>query len=135
VLAWQERQVASHLEYLVEVRDRPSDAGRQLEAVLDAYALIQQRRVNHQRHEPYGNELAAFVHRDEHVAPAQQQVHHMISELLASGVQAGNVRDDVGVDELASYCIHALAAAGSLRSTSAVRRLVTVVLAGLRPVR
>jgi hypothetical protein len=39
----------------------------------------------------------------------------------------------VAPDELASHCLHALAAAGSLPSKSAVRRLVTVTLAGLRP--
>ena len=35
--------------------------------------------------------------------------------------------------ELASYCLHALAAASSLPSAAAIRRLVTVTLAGLRP--
>jgi hypothetical protein len=35
-------------------------------------------------------------------------------------------------DELASFCLHAITAAGSLPSKTAVRRLVTVTLAGLR---
>ncbi len=35
--------------------------------------------------------------------------------------------------ELASYCLHALTAAGALRSDAAVRRLVDVTTAGLRP--
>jgi hypothetical protein len=43
------------------------------------------------------------------------------------------VRDDVPIDELAAYCLHALGAAGDLPSKSAVRRLVSVVLAGLEP--
>src|SRR5215212_6500884 len=43
--------------------------------------------------------------------------------------------DDVAPDELASYCLHALAAASSLPSKAAVRRLVTVTVAGLRPPR
>lgn len=133
VLAWHERQVASHLEYLVEVRDHAADANQQLEAVLDAYAHIHQHRVDHHRHEPYGNELGAFVHRDEHVAQAQQQVQNMINELLVNAMETGNVRDDVAADELASYCLHALAAAGGLRSKAAVRRLVAIVLTGLRP--
>ena len=46
---------------------------------------------------------------------------------------AGDVRDDVAPDELASYCLHALAAAGDLPSEDAGRRLVAVTLAGLRP--
>jgi len=38
--------------------------------------------------------------------------------------------DDVPATELASYCLHALHAASSLSSEAAVRRLVTVTLAG-----
>jgi len=36
-------------------------------------------------------------------------------------------------EELARYCVHALAAASGLPSKAAVRRLVMVTLAGLRP--
>ncbi len=36
-------------------------------------------------------------------------------------------------DELATYCLHALSAAGDLTSRTAVRRLVRVTLDGLRP--
>lgn len=59
----------------------------------------------------------------------------MIRELLVEGVQTGDVRDDVAPDELAGYCAHALSAAAELPSKAAVRRLVVVTLAGLRPVR
>ena len=59
----------------------------------------------------------------------------MIRELLAEGAEAGDVRDDVAPDELASYCLHALTAARTLPSKAAVRRLVAVTLAGLRPAR
>jgi len=57
----------------------------------------------------------------------------MIRDLLIEGAKAGDLRDDVAPEELASYCLHALTAAGSLRSKAAVRRLVAVILAGLRP--
>jgi AcrR family transcriptional regulator len=127
LVAWHERQVTGHLEYLAEVRDRASEAGERLEAVLEAYALIQ--------HQHHGTELATLLHRGEHVARAQQQLTAFIRELLTEGVEAGDVRDDVGPDELTSYCLHALAAARSLPSKAAVRRLVSVVLAGLRPSR
>lgn len=59
----------------------------------------------------------------------------MLKDLLTKAAAAGHVRDDVAPGELASYCLHALAAAGSLPSEAAVRRLVTVTLAGLRPSR
>ncbi len=130
LLAWHERQITGHLEHLAEVRDRAGDAGERLEAVLEAYALI-----SHESQGHHDTELAAFLHRDEQVARAQQQLRDMIRDLLTEGAKTGHVRDDVAPDELARYCLHALAAAGSLPSKAAVRRLVTVTLAGLRPPR
>ena len=130
VLAWHEHQITSHLDYLAEVRDRAGDAGERLEAVLEAYALISHERYSH---EYPGPELAALLHRGAHVTGAQQQVHDMIKDLLIATAETGDVRDDVAPDELASYCLHALTAASSLPSKAAVRRLVTVTLAGLRP--
>jgi AcrR family transcriptional regulator len=128
LLAWHERQVTGHLEHLAEVRDQAGAAGERLEAVLEAYALI-----SHQIHGHHDSELGAFVHRDEHVAGAQQQLRAMIRDLLTEAAETGDVRDDVAPDELASYCLHALTAARSLPSKAAVRRLVAVTLAGLHP--
>jgi len=125
LVAWHERQVTGHLEHLAEVRNQAGDAGERLEAVLEAYALI-----SHERH---NTELAALLHRGEHVARAQQQLSDLIRDLLTEAAETGDVRDDVAPDELASYCLHALTAASSLPSKAAVRRLVTVTLAGLRP--
>ena len=59
----------------------------------------------------------------------------MIRDLVADGAQSGDLRDDVAPDELATYCLHALTAAGSLPSKAAVHRLLEVTLAGLRPPR
>jgi AcrR family transcriptional regulator len=130
LLAWHERQITAHLEYLAAVRDEAGDARERLEAVLTAFALI-----SHESHGHRDTEMAAFLHRDEQVARAQQRLRAMIRELLTEGAESGDLRNDVGVDELASYCLHALAAAGSLPSKAAVRRLVTVTLDGLRPPR
>jgi AcrR family transcriptional regulator len=127
LLAWHERQVTSHLDELAEVRDRAGSAGERLEAVLEAYALIA-----HASHGHHDSELAAFLHRDDRVAGAQQQVRDMLSELLAQVAATGDIRDDVPAEELAGYCLHALSAARSLPSRAAVRRLVTVTLAGLQ---
>ncbi len=125
LLAWHERHVTGHLEYLAEIRDQAGDARERLEAVLEAYALIQ-----HKRH---ATELTALLHRDEHVAQAQQRLTDIIRGLLTECAETGDTRDDVAPDELASYCLHALTAAKSLPSKAAVRRLVTVTLAGLQP--
>jgi AcrR family transcriptional regulator len=126
LLSWHQRQIAGHLEYLAEVRDQAGDTAERLEAVLEAYALISYESHGHQ-----DIELAAFLHRDEHVARAQQRLRNMIQGLLTEGAKTGALRDDVAPAELASYCLHALGAAGSLPSKAAVRRLVTVILAGL----
>jgi AcrR family transcriptional regulator len=127
LIAWHERQIASHLELLAELRDQAGNAGARLQAVLEAYALI--------GYEHHGSELAALLHRGEHVARAQQHLSDFIQDLLTAAAATGDVRDDVAPDELASYCLHALTAASSLPSKAAVRRLVTVTLAGLRPSR
>ncbi len=127
LLAWHQRQVAGHLEHLGALRDQTGAACERLEAVLEAYALIQ--------HEHHGTELAALLHRGEHVARAQQHLSDLIRDLLIEGAESGDLRADVAPDELASYCLHALTAATSLPSKAAVRRLVAVTLAGLRPAR
>ena len=128
LLAWHERQIAHHLEQLAEARDQVGNPGERLGAVLEAYALISHESRGH--NDP---ELVAFLHRDDQVAGARQQVSDMIRELLAEGAEAGALRNDVAPEELATYCLHALTAASSLPSKAAVRRLVTVTLAGLRP--
>jgi AcrR family transcriptional regulator len=125
LIAWHERQITSHLDYLAEVRDHAGDAGERLKAVLEAYALM--------THEHHDTELAALLHRGEHVARAQQHLTDFIRDLLAEGAKTGDVRRDVAPDELARYCLHALTAASDLPSKAAVRRLVTVTLAGLHP--
>ncbi len=125
--AWHTRHVVRHLEHLAAVRDQAGgSAAERLEAVLTAYAQITYER-------PQGTELASLVHRGEHIAQAEQQLLGFIGDLIADGARAGELRDDAAPGELASYCLHALTAAGTLASATAVRRLVTVTMAGLRP--
>lgn len=130
LLAWHERQITAHLTHLANVRDQNSDPSERLEAVLQAFAQISHDSVGHQ-----DTELASFLHRDEHVVHAQHHLQAMVRDLIAEGAATGDLRDDVAPNELATYCLHALTAAGSLRSKAAIRRLVTVTLAGLRPSR
>lgn len=122
--AWHERQIATHLSHLATVRDHATgSASQRLEAVLAAYAHIAHRHPD--------TELAAMLHQGEHVARAEQHLRRFVTQLIAEGVTAGNLRDDVPPDELAAYCLHALTAAGRLRSQAAVRRLVAVILGGI----
>ncbi|MDP9441437.1 MAG: hypothetical protein M3P34_04500 [Actinomycetota bacterium] len=48
--------------------------------------------------------------------------------MVADAAASGAVRNDIAPSELASYCLHALTAA-----SRQPRRLVAVVLAGMRP--
>lgn len=126
--AWHERHVERHLEHLVHVRDHAgAKTGDRLQAVLEAFAAI-----SHQRHD---GDLAALLHRGEHITRAHQQLTTFVRDLLAEGAKTGEFRKDVSPDELARYCLHALSAASGLPSATAVRRLVMVTLAGLRPAR
>jgi Bacterial regulatory proteins, tetR family len=111
----------------VEARDAAATPADRLEAVLEEFALIQ----HHQHHD---TELpAALLHRGEHVARARRQLQDMVGDLLTAAAEAGAIRSDVAPGELAGYCLHALTAAGSLSSEAAVRRLLAVTMAGLRP--
>ena len=128
LVAWHGGHVNAHLERLVAVRDERSDPGQRLEAVLTAYAQIVHGRARHS-----GADLSALLHRDEHVAAAQHQVHDLMRGVLADAVAAGQIRDDIAPDELARYCVRALSAAGDLPDSEAVQRLVTLTLTALRP--
>jgi hypothetical protein len=118
-------QIAEHLQQLAQVRDDARHAGERLKAVLEAYALIV--------HEHHGGDLAGLLHRGAHVARAHQELRDFVRDLLAEGTASAQVREDVAPEELASYCLHAVAAARGLPSKAAVQRLVTVILAGLQP--
>jgi AcrR family transcriptional regulator len=126
LVAWHDRHVARHLDQLAAARDQADNPGARLEGVVRGYALICHHRGRH------GGEIDALVHRAEHVAGAQRQLLALFRGVLVEAAQAGLVRDDTAPDELASFCLHALAAAGTLKSQAAVRRLVAVTLAALR---
>ena len=129
LLAWHEQQVARHLGQLAALRDQAGEPLQRLGAVLEAYALIQHERVQHEHDH---TDLAALVHRGDHVSHARQHLKHFIRDLVRDCVPTGEVRADVSAEELATYCLHAVDAARSLPSKAAVRRLVKVTLTGLR---
>jgi AcrR family transcriptional regulator len=125
LLAWHERQVASHLRHLAGLGDAESDPTKRLEAVLEALALMS--------HGDHGTEIAAALHRGAHITGAHQQLHEFIRDLIAEGAKNGDLRGDVPAGELATFCLNALSPAGGATSKAAMRRLVPVTMAGLRP--
>ena len=127
LLAWHAREVSGHLNQLAHAARGPGSATERLKIVLEAYALT--------AHERHNSELVALLHRGEHVSRAQKELHHFVCDLITEAAKTGDLRDDVVPRELAAYCLHALTAASSLSSKAAVRRLVEITLAGLRPPR
>jgi AcrR family transcriptional regulator len=128
LFTWHERKITGHLAQLTAARDLAASPRERLKAVLEGYALL-----SYESHGHHDAELSALLHRNEHVARAEQRLRTMVRDLLIEAGTTGAVRDDVAPDELANYCLHALAAASGLPSKAAVRRLVTVTLGGLRP--
>lgn len=133
MIAWHERQVAHHLSQLEHARDH-AEEGRRLEVVLETYALNQRERGSSDLapmlHPQPGRERAA---RGDHLARAHQHLAELVAELISERARNGTLRGDIPAAELASYCLNALAAAESLPSAAAVRRLCAVVLAGMQP--
>jgi hypothetical protein len=74
------------------------------------------------------------LHRSAEVRKSQRQLLALISGLVAEAAAAGAVRQDVPAEELASYCVHALAAAGD-SSTAAIDRLLDLVWTGITSTR
>ncbi len=128
LLAWHEREIGKHLGQLETARDSVQSPGERLQSVLETYAFIA-----HESHGRHDADLAALLHRDEHVARSEHHVRDLIRALMVEAVASGDVRDDVPPDELAIYCLHAVAAARALSSKAAVRRLVDLTLTALRP--
>jgi AcrR family transcriptional regulator len=124
--AWHERHVTAHLDHLAHARDHAHGTAARLRAVLQAYALI-----THDR--PHGTELATHLHRNDHITHAEQHLHDLIQDLLTQAARTGDIRTDIPPAELTSYCLHALAAASTLPTTTAVHRLLTLTLTGLQP--
>lgn len=124
--AWHAQQVAEHLVHLAAIGEQHPDPAERLHAVLTAYAFISRHRGAHP------GDLTAFLHRGTDLEPAQRQLLTLVTDLIAQAAAAGAVRDDTAPGQLASYALHALAAACGLPDEAAVHRLVEVVTAGLR---
>jgi AcrR family transcriptional regulator len=127
LVAWHGRHIEGHLAALTAIVSGQEDAGTRLARALQAYTEITFHRGRHSA------DLAALVHRGEHVAEAEQQLVDLFRGLLTEAAGAGDVRGDIDPVELAVYCLHAVAAAAGQPSQAARRRLVKVILDGLRP--
>lgn len=125
MLAWHERQIQAHLDELLRIKGQTVGAPQQLEAVLHAYAFLSRSGHN-------GSD-AARLHQGAHAGRAHQHLTGFLTEIIAEGADAGAFRADVGADELAAFCLHALGAAAGLTSHETVLRLVKVTMDALQP--
>jgi AcrR family transcriptional regulator len=127
VTAWHERQIEHHVATLGELAAAPADAASRLEAVLEGYAMS----AYHGGHQ-HTPELAVLLHADARISRAHDRVHELLRQLIVDSSRDGQVRDDVDPGELAAFALHALSAAGTLRSRPAVKRLVRLTMTALR---
>jgi AcrR family transcriptional regulator len=130
--AWHDRQVGTHLALLRTIHDSDGPVADRLTAFLTAYADIQSQRHDHSTG-PHGHELAALLHRHDHIAPAERELHTLLRDLLTQAATAGDARSDVPAAELATFCLHALDAAHDLPSKAAVQRLTRLTNTAVLP--
>ncbi|GAA0467354.1 hypothetical protein Aca07nite_71190 [Actinoplanes capillaceus] len=140
VAAWHERQVTTHLDQLAGITARTADPGERLHTMLVTYVHLSagSAHAGHAGHTgdtPPGNatRLVMALHRSAHMTSAHQRLHDLITDAIAGAADAGIARNDVPATELATYCLHALAAAAALPSTASRDRLLDVTWTGLLP--
>lgn len=126
--AWHEREITAHLAEVAVIGAGPGDPADRLAAVLERYTA-----GAHAGRGGHDAELAAVLHRDVQVAAARQRLRRLLADLIAEAAAARVVRDDLAPDELAAYCLAAVGAAAELSSRAGLRRLVAVIMTGLRP--
>jgi AcrR family transcriptional regulator len=126
--AWHQLRVSAHLAALAAIQEQDGSAGDRLGRVAISYAHICQMRGRHGT-----PDLGKMLHQGDSVAQAELRLHEVFRDLISEALAAGDVRDDVPVDELAAFCIHALAAAGVVQSEAGLRRLVDLTLDAVAP--
>lgn len=126
LVAHHARHVEDHLQALEDLRGESKPPGARLVAVAHAYASICFHRGRHS-----SADISTLVHRGPEVADAERRLRSVFAGLIAEAAAEGLVRTDLGPEELAVYCRHALEASGQAKDLDSVARLTQVVLDGL----
>lgn len=127
LIAHHAQHVEGHVQALEELRTGPGPVGPRLVAIVRTYASICFHRAQHSA----PKDVSALVHRGREVADAERRLRRVFADLIDEAATEGLARSDVNSEELAEYCLHALAAAGQAADVDQVARLVRVVLDGL----
>jgi AcrR family transcriptional regulator len=121
---WHQREIDHHLEHIRAIVEGTGNAAEALRQALEAYGLNLQR--------GYGVADIATLHQADHVQSARRHLVQLVAHVIEEGARTAAFRDDVSPNELAEYCVHALAASRELSSKVAVRRLVNLTLDALQ---
>lgn len=121
--AWQQREVANHLQRLRTIAADSAPADR-LENVLMGYA-----RLRSHRHGDHG-----ALHDAARLAPAEGEVRELLADIIEEAAHDGRARTDLQAAMLAAYATGALGAAAMLPEPSAATRLTALVLESIRGV-
>lgn len=121
---WHERQIGRHLELFSGLAQEDGPPVARLERMLEAYAQI--------AHQHHGSRLAAMLHGSGHMAHARSHLSSFLASIIAGGVAAAEIRDDVTPAELAVFCLNALGGAADLPSKAAVTRLVQLTMSAVK---
>lgn len=120
---WHERQIGRHLELFSGLAQENGPPVARLERMLEAYAQIV--------HQHHGSRLAATLHGGGHMAKAKNHLSAFLASIIAEGVAAAEIRDDIVPAELAAFCLSAATGAADLPSKSAVNRLVRLTISAI----
>jgi AcrR family transcriptional regulator len=122
--AWHERQIGEHAQELHELAHGAGSATERLKKVLTAFGLI------YFKHR--GSELAALLHAGPKGTRAEEHLLAILQGLVADAVDAGALRADIPVTELAHFALHSMTSATTAPSQAAVHRLVNLTITGLQ---
>lgn len=138
VTAWHERQVTAHLDQLTDVAAEDRNPDERLRTVLATYLRLSSTETHAGRdghHRGPAPQVAMALHVAAHMPAAHQRLHELVTSVITDAAAAGVARTDVPPAELATFCLHALAAANSLPSPDSRERLLEVTWDGLLPPR
>jgi len=127
---WHASTVRGHLDEFHTVATGGGSADERLRTILRTYAM----RMHHMTAKHAGSDLAAMIHRGDHVDEAQQALITLVADLIAAAAADGTVRSDVPPKELAAFCLNALSATRGSDSKAVVERAVDLAMTALSSV-
>ena len=121
------QHVDAHLRQLEALAAGQGEPLDRLTAVASAWVEICRR-----RHEHGTDDLSSLLHRDPAVAQAEDRVRQVFGAVLHQAREARALRDDIPADDLAGYCVRALAGVSAVGSPATRAKLVEMTVSAFR---